>query len=177
MEFSHSSSLTFVLALFLSCCSKPSDQMTKEDEFPSMSIEVGSGAVLSITITNGTKNQISIPSSAKEIYGVYWYKGDTLVNAPECGNGFWDSVITVPAGEVMVFQVPFPRSIAQGQRYTIAVVYSGLGSLTDDAGVKDNSKLDWVRHPDILLSCRKMEATITTPKIKIDNSKSRQSIR
>lgn len=111
------------------------------------------------TVTNPSARAIVIPGHDDEIYGNYWYAGETLVGAPECGTGFWMNTIEIPAGETADLGIPVPQGANPGQRYTVAIVYSGLGS----TAAESEGGADWIRHPDRALGCRKVEADVILP--------------
>ena len=115
------------------------------------------------TITNPSGQAIVIPGHGDQIYGNYWYRDDQLVSAPACGTGFWDTRIEIPAGQSAELRVPVPRVVKTGERYTIAVVYGGLGSSTAGSPDGPGAGPDWMRNPDRALNCRKVEADVILP--------------
>lgn len=105
-----------------------------------------------------------IPGFENElIYGSYWYQADEAINVPDCGTGFWGSVIKIPAGETRELRLPVPRTAKRGESFTVAVVFGGLGASADEEHPKNLTPEQWIRHPDISLNCRKMEAEVTLP--------------
>lgn len=139
------------------------EKATKSDELPTMTLHVDSDekAMLIATVSNPLSSELSIPGFRGEvIYGSYWYQDDKVVNVPECGTDFWDSVIKIPAGQTRELRLPVPRALSRGERYTVAVVYAGLGSSTGGQVGKNVSAEEFIRHPDVSLKCRKMEAEV-----------------
>jgi len=135
----------------------------KAVELPTMSIqaEPDQKSVLIATVTNPSSSELSIPGFEGDlIYGSYWYQGDKVINVPECGTGFWNSVIKIPAGQTRELRLPVPRAVTHGDRYTVAVVYGGLGSSLGEENRKKVSPEEWMRHPDVSLNCRKMETEV-----------------
>ncbi len=132
-------------------------------ELPTMTIRAKSDekSILIAMVSNPSSSELSIPGFDGDlIYGSYWYKDDKVINVPECGTGFWDSVIKIPAGETRELKLPVPRSVTRGDRYTVAVVYAGLGSSTAEKDRKKVSTEEWIRHPEIFTGGRKMETEV-----------------
>ena len=153
------------LMLVTSACRDRSatEASSKAVELPTMSIRVepDQDSMLIATVTNPSGSELSIPGfEGNLIYGSYWYKADKVINVPECGTGFWNSVIKIPAGQTRELRLPVPRSVTHGDRYTVAVVYGGLGSSLGEEERKKVSAEEWMRHPDVSLTCRKMEAEV-----------------
>ena len=118
-------------------------------------------SILMVTVSNPSSSELLIPGIEGDvIYGSYWYQGDKVINVPECGTGFWDSVIKIPAGQTRELRLPVPRVVTRGNRYTVAVVYGGLGSSLGEEDQRKASPEEWIRHPDISLNCRKMESEV-----------------
>jgi hypothetical protein len=151
--------------LVASGCSDRSSVETpaKSDELPTMTIqeESGENSMLIATISNPSSSELSIPGFEGDlIYGSYWYQGDKVINVPECGTGFWDSVIKIPPGQTSELRLPVPSSVTRGDRYTVAVVYGGLGASLREEDRKKVSPNEWMRHPDVSLHCRKVETEV-----------------
>ena len=158
--------LTALAIMFLafSCKERSSvDTSPKSVELPTMTIHAESDekSMLIATVSNPSSSEISIPGFEGEtIYGSYWYQGEKVVNAPECGTGFWNFVIKIPAGQTRKLRLPLPHAVTRGDRYTVAVVYGGLGSSLSAEDQKKVSAEQWIRYPDVSLNCRKMEAEV-----------------
>jgi hypothetical protein len=132
-------------------------------ELPSMTIQAKpqEKSILMVTVSNPSIRELLIPGFTGDlIYGSYWYQGDKVISVPECGTGFWDSVIKIPAGQTRELRLLIPRDVTRGDRYTVAVVYSGLGSSLNEEGRMKVSPEEWMRHPDIWMNCRKMEKEV-----------------
>jgi hypothetical protein len=121
----------------------------------------GQESILIAKVTNPSSSELSIPGFDGDwIYGSYWYQGDKVINVPECGTGLWDSVIKIPAGQTRELRLPVPRSITHGESYTVAVVYGGLGASLGEEERKKVTAAEWIRHPDVAMGCRRMEAEV-----------------
>jgi len=140
--------------------------------------------MLSVTISNPSETPISIAGSAADIkdniiYGAYWFVGNKLVGAPECGTGFWESSFTIEPGAKKNFSVWLPlRKMKLPEKMTLSIVYTGHGATPQDAQQSisdDDSQDNWVRHPDLILNCRKVEAEVTiTGKTKAEQNAAKQ---
>jgi hypothetical protein len=156
---------------FMLICSGCKDQSavvmpTDSVKLPTLSIRAGSDekSILVATVSNPSSSDLTIPGFDGDlIYGSYWYQGDNVINVPECGTGFWESVIKIPAGQTRELRLRVPRTAPRGERLTVAVVYGGLGSSTDKEDRGSLSSEEWIRHPDVSLNCRKMESEVSLP--------------
>jgi len=135
----------------------------KSVELPTMTIqaELQEKSSLVVTISNPSSRELSIPGFEDDvIYGSYWYQGDKVISVPKCGTGFWNSVIKILPGQTRELRLPVPRAVTRGDRYTVAVVYGGLGSSLSEEDRRKVSPNEWMRHPEVSLNCRKMETEI-----------------
>lgn len=103
--------------------------------------ESAESSMLIATVSNPSSRELSIPGF-------------------ECGAGFWNSVIKIPVGQTRELRLPVPRSVTCGDRYTVVVVYGGLGASLREEDRKKVSPKEWTRHPDVSLNCRKMETEV-----------------
>lgn len=153
-----------ILLVTSSCRDRaPVEAPPRPIELPTMTVHADPDGMpmLVATISNPSGSELSIPGFEGDvIYGSYWYQGDEVINAPECGTGFWDSVIRIPARHTRKLRLPVPRAVTLEERYTVAVVYGGLGA---SLSAEDREKVpaqEWIRHPDVSFHCRKMETEV-----------------
>ena len=120
---------------------------------------------LTVEITNPSDTKIEIPGFEEElIYGVYWYRGDAPISVPQCGTGFWETTIEVPPKGARELKASIPTDALTGGLYTLAVVYGGHGPSADEPPTTPESPdAHYIRHPDIAMHCRKIEAQVTLP--------------
>lgn len=139
------------------------ERPAKSDQFPWITIQEGADgkSTLIARVSNPSSSELSIPGFAGDlIYGSYWYQDDKVINVPMCGTGFWHSVIKIPAGQTRQLRLPIPLAATRGNRYTVAVVYAGLGPSLGEEDRKKVSPEERIRHPDISMNCRKMETQV-----------------
>ena len=175
MKIAIQSLLTVIPALLVLSCDE-SDSPAVSAPRPEMTI-VGvdsSSRMITISIANPTDKAVLVSSAdGHSLHGAYWYSGDELVEAVECGTGFWEGSFSVGAFDTHKFQVPFPQAeqpspSPSSSSLTLAIVYGGHGAVTRDELPTDSDedpRRILVRHPDLLMGCRKLEAEVFLPNL------------
>jgi hypothetical protein len=157
-----------VLAILLVCtgCKERSIVETSMNaiQLPTLSVheDPDDKSILIASVSNPSGSELTIPGFDGDlISGSCWYQGDKMISDPECGTGFWESVIKIPAGQTRDLRLPLPARVHRGERFTVAVVYRGLGSPAGGEGRKNGSPEKGT--PDVSLNCRQMEVEVSLP--------------